>query len=128
MIPVLCGLIKNERGELFIARRKPEKFMGGKWEFPGGKREEDEGELECLARELKEEFGMEVEIHERKAEIKHHYDEFSIRLIAYECKFLKATFKLTDHTEYAWVAPEDLEDYDLADADIPFVHLLTTTS
>lgn len=33
MITVLCGVISNSEGSIFIARRKPGKSMDGKCEF-----------------------------------------------------------------------------------------------
>jgi 8-oxo-dGTP diphosphatase len=51
----------------------------------------------------------------------HRYDTFSIQLIGYRCTFISATFALTDHDAYEWVVPEQLTDFNLAAADIPFV-------
>lgn len=124
MINVLCGIISNSEGQIFIARRKPGKSMEGKWEFPGGKLEPDETEKACLQRELLEELGMQVKIGEKLGENEHHYETFSIRLIAYQCEFISATYELTDHDIYRWVSNNELLNYDLTDADIPFLQLI----
>ena len=123
MITVLCGIIYNTSGEVFLARRREGKSQAGKWEFPGGKLEAGESEAACLQRELLEELGMEVEVQERLGENVHDYVEVQIRLIAYRCKFIQATYVLTDHDEYAWVKPEEILKYDLAEADVAFLTL-----
>jgi 8-oxo-dGTP diphosphatase len=124
MITVLCGIIVNSEDEIFIARRNPGKSLAGRWEFPGGKLEEGESEAECLKRELLEELGMQVEVGERLGENVHDYPTFSIRLIAYRCQFISASYQLSDHDEYAWVEKGELPIYDLAEADVPFVKII----
>ncbi len=124
MITVLCGIISNSDGKIFIARRKPGKSMAGKWEFPGGKLEEGESEESCLKRELLEELGMKVEVREKLGHNEHQYPTFSIRLIAYQCTFVEASYELTDHDTYEWVKKEELMSYDLAEADVPLISLV----
>ena len=124
MIKVVCGIISNSEGKIFIARRKEGKTMGGKWEFPGGKLEQGETEQACLQRELLEELGMQVKVGEKLGENEHHYTDFSIRLIAYQCEFISATYALTDHDAYEWVEVKVLSSFDLADADIPLLELI----
>lgn len=121
MITVLCGIITNSEGKIFLARRKAGKSLAGKWEFPGGKLEEGESELECLKRELLEELGMEIIVHERVGENVHQYTTFQIRLIAYRCELVSATYTLTDHDAYVWLKPEEIFDYELSEADIPLI-------
>ena len=121
IITVICGIITNADGKIFIARRKKDKSLGGKWEFPGGKIEKDETQEECLQRELNEEFNMQVKVGEKLGENEHHYENFSIRLIAYNCEFISATYELMDHDAFEWVSKESLTNYELAEADIPFV-------
>ena len=115
-IKVVCGIIWKD-GQVFIAKRKPEKAQGGYWEFPGGKLEENENPDTALMRELYEELGMQVNITQFFGRHIHHYDNISIELLAYECEFMRATFKLTDHDEVKFVIPKELKNYKIAPAD-----------
>lgn len=96
-----------------FARRKPEKSMGGFWEFPGGKVEEGENFRNALTRELEEELGMKVEVSEHLITNNHEYQNFKIELIAYRCQFLSATFVMSDHDVYEWVEPGQLLNWKL---------------
>ena len=55
-------LIKDNK--ILIAQRKLTDNQGGKWEFPGGKIKGDEAPRECLTREMKEAFGINVSVGE----------------------------------------------------------------
>ncbi len=57
------AIIINERGELFLARRGPlAKNERGLWEFPGGSVEFGERLADALKREIREEYGLEIEV------------------------------------------------------------------
>lgn len=118
IIDVVCAIMRNEQGKIFIARRAPNKSMAGKWEFPGGKIESNETHQEALKREMEEEFGVTIEVGEYVGENVHHYPTFSIRLIAYESKHLNGEFGLTDHDLFDWVTNKELKEVDLAEADV----------
>lgn len=122
-IKVVCGIIWKD-GQVLIARRKPEKSLGGYWEFPGGKLEAGEDAEAALIRELKEEMGMTLNNLRYYGSHIHQYDSFSIELLAYECDFVNATFELTDHDEIAFIVPKELADYKFAPADVYFVNTL----
>lgn len=124
-IKVVCGIIYND-DKVLICRRKPEKSLGGYWEFPGGKIEENESDEESLIRELKEELDMEVNIESFFNSSEHSYENFTIELIAYKCSFVSSNFKLTDHDKYEWIEPNKLLDWKLAPADIPIAEELIT--
>ena len=49
-----------------------------KWEFPGGKVEDQEQIEDCLKREIKEELGVEIEILERLPANQHRYSKNKI--------------------------------------------------
>lgn len=122
-IRVVCGVIFNE-GRILLCRRKPEKPLGGYWEFPGGKIEVGETEEEFLYRELQEELGIRVEIERYFKSVVHDYDGFTIELIAYICRSGQSVCVLTDHDEYEWVDKSELLNWKLAPADIPIANEL----
>jgi 8-oxo-dGTP diphosphatase len=123
MIEVVCGIIYKE-GKVLICRRALHKTLGGYWEFPGGKIEPGERAEQSLKRELLEELGMEVEIQDYLMEHIHDYGSFSIKLIAYTCEFKNASFVMGDHDAYKWVYPQELEEFELAPADISIAQIL----
>lgn len=122
-IKVVCGIIWKD-GKVLIAKRKPEKSLGGYWEFPGGKLENNEAPELALIRELKEEMDLEVSNLKYYDTHLHQYDNFSIELIAYECDFANSTFNLTDHDEVVFVSSEKLAENKIAPADVFFVNKL----
>ena len=57
------ALIFNSNGEVFLSKRGPRaKNERGKWDFPGGGVEFGETLEDALKREIREEFGIEIEI------------------------------------------------------------------
>jgi len=118
IIKVVCGIIYKE-DKIFICRRSPHKSQGGLWEFPGGKVENGESNLDSLLRELQEELDMKAIPNNHFTTVVHDYDIYSIELIAYKCDFISASYNLTDHDAYRWINPSELLAYTLAPADIP---------
>lgn len=112
-------LIKDNR--LLIAQRKSKDKLPSKWEFPGGKIENDETPEECLKREIKEEFGIDVSVGEFLGESVYHYDHISIRLLAYRTFWNTGEIKLKAHQSIRWVTINQIDQFDFLPADIPFV-------
>lgn len=115
---VVAGIVIYE-GKILIAKRAEGEKMEGKWEFPGGKIEEDETPEEALVREFKEELSMNIEVEDFFCESIYKYEFGTIRLLAYKCKCEDKTLKLSVHSEISWVEPKDILKYDFAPADIP---------
>lgn len=61
-LDVAAAVIARADGRVLLAQRPPGKPYAGYWEFPGGKFEEREDARAALARELKEELGIEVDL------------------------------------------------------------------
>ena len=120
---VVCGIIYKKE-KIFICRRKPEKSLGGYWEFPGGKVEADENPEDALKRELHEELAMQVKVERYFGTSFYDYPEFSIELIAYVCTLHDDHFTLTDHDAFEWVAPADLLKWKLSPADVGLVEMI----
>ncbi len=59
-VEVAAAVIERPDGSFLLAQRPAGKVYAGWWEFPGGKIEAGEAAAEALARELREELGIEV--------------------------------------------------------------------
>jgi len=123
---VTAAIIEKD-GQVMIARRKIGEKLAGFWEFPGGKVEPGETLQYCLARELKEELGLETEIGAVLAEADYHYGHGSIRLIAMQARVLAGVPTLTVHDRVEWVDPGALGHYELAPADMQIAARLFDT-
>src|SRR3712207_4944430 len=67
--------LKGETSRILIAKRlASSKVEAGKWEFPGGKLELFESPEACLAREIREELSLEIEVGELFDVVSHVYD------------------------------------------------------
>ena len=104
-------------GKLLITQRHEGAHLGGLWEFPGGKRESCETFEQCLERELKEELGIEAEILELIEDLTHHYPEKTVNLKFFRCRWRKNEPQTLGCPAFAWVTPQELDDYKFPPAD-----------
>ena len=122
-IPVAAGIFR--KGDtILLARRRPNKSLGGFWEFPGGKVEEGERPQDALQRELWEEMQVSVQVGELIVEHVHQYDGFAIRLIAFYVTTQDEIKSSTDHDRVEWVDLKSWEEYPVSPADIPVLSAL----
>ena len=124
MIDVAAAVIVDEKDRIFIARKRKGLPLEGMWEFPGGKIEQGETAAEAIERELMEEMGVRVEPEGLLGENVHHYDEFSVRLIAHYARIVEGQIKLSDHDMCEWVSMDDLNDYVMEPADEPLKQII----
>jgi A/G-specific adenine glycosylase len=88
---------------LLVAKRAPDGLLGGLWEFPGGKRERGEKFERTVAREFREEVGLDIEVGERLVTVPHRYSHFGVVLHAYLCRWKRGVAKVGK-----WILPKDL--------------------
>lgn len=123
MIEVSAAII--HKGEtILIAQRNRHKAQGLMWEFPGGKLEANESAQESLVREIKEELNIDIEVGERFGENIHEYPAGTIKLIAFYAQWISGDLKPTEHENIRWVKIKELNDFEFAPADVPFVEKL----
>ncbi len=109
-IDVSAGLLFRD-GKLLIAQRHADAHLGGLWEFPGGKLECNETFESCLARELREELGIEIRVCELIETIEHDYPEKRVRLKFFRCQWLGHEPQALGCPAFAWVTREELANY-----------------
>ena len=110
-------LIKEDK--ILIAKRSSADRLAGKWEFPGGTVEDGETPEQCLKREMKEEFDIDVTVGDYFSESTYSYSHGQIRLLAYKTYWIAGDMQSKVHDDYQWVRITELSNYDLAPADIP---------
>ncbi|MBL7016429.1 MAG: A/G-specific adenine glycosylase [Kiritimatiellales bacterium] len=102
-IVVGAAVTVNRKGEVLIAQRLEGDMLGGLWEFPGGKLEPDETIEECIARELKEELGINVEVGDFLMTVKHAYSHFTMTMHVYYTKIISGRPRPIHCADYKWV-------------------------
>ena len=122
----VTAAIMARNGKVLIAQRPPESRQALKWEFPGGKIEPHETAQGCLKRELKEEFGIDVDVGDNLGASLYTDDHVSIELIAFRTYWRSGTFTLHAHHAFQWVPPAHLGAFEFTPADRPFVKRLQT--
>jgi len=124
-LEVVAGIVWDKTGgRVLITRRNPDDEEGGSWEFPGGSVEEGEGLEVALARELKEELGIAVEVLGRLATVKHAYPASRIVLHAFHCRHAGGEPAAIDCAEWRWVPLDDLPSYRLSPPDRRMIPLI----
>jgi 8-oxo-dGTP diphosphatase len=115
-IEVAAGLIFRG-GKVLITQRHPEAHLGGLWEFPGGKREANETFEEGLARELREELGVEVTVGALIESLTHAYPEKTVHLKFFRCQWKANEPQTLGCAAFKWVAAGELEGFAFPAAD-----------
>lgn len=123
MINVTCAIIFFD-DKILVTQRSAKMKLPLKWEFPGGKLEENESEINCIKREILEEINIEIEIVKKLSDNVFDYGAFKIRLIPFIANYVSGDIKLAEHKEYRLLDISELEKLDWAEADIPIVEEL----
>ncbi|MBI3251965.1 MAG: 8-oxo-dGTP diphosphatase MutT [Candidatus Omnitrophica bacterium] len=110
VVPCGVGVIRRER-EFLIAQRCAEDTFAHFWEFPGGKKNPGESFEECVARELKEELGIEVRVREKLMDIRKVLDNKIIWLNFYLCEHLSGEPRAIECQNVRWVDVRALKNY-----------------
>jgi len=124
-VTVSAGVIEYQ-GKILIAQRKKTKSLGGFWEFPGGKIEAGETGEQALAREIKEEFDIQIQVGEHLTKVSYDYPDFHLTMFVYRATWNgEGKIQICDHEQYKWVDLEELKNFDFPPADIPVLEILT---
>ena len=109
-------------GEILIGQLRPDQPMAMQWEFPGGKIEPGESPELALARELKEELGIQAAIGSRVTRIRHNYRHGgAVDLQFFAVHEFAAELDNRIFQQMRWVKLEDLPSYDFLAADRPLI-------
>ncbi len=114
-------------GKVLITQRMPEDSLGGLWEFPGGKLHVGETFEQCLAREIKEELGIEIAVGARLQVIEHRAPHRVIQLHCFSCLLLSGEPQAIECAAWQWVGVDELDRFPFPPATQPMIASLRKT-
>lgn len=121
---IVAGVLRR-RERVLICQRGRGAVQALRWEFPGGKVEADEEERPALARELREELGIEAKVGALIARVRHTYEETGeLELAFYEVPAFEGELRNLVFEKIVWELPAHFDTYDFLPADRPILELL----
>ncbi|QQK61734.1 8-oxo-dGTP diphosphatase MutT [Shewanella sp. LC6] len=120
-IHVAVGIILNTDGQILLAKRPEHLHQGGKWEFPGGKVEQNETVTQALIRELKEEVALNVHSSEPFMALSYDYPDKQVLLDIHTVSDFTGEAQGLEGQQIVWVEKHELTHYDFPDANKPIL-------
>jgi 8-oxo-dGTP diphosphatase len=123
LLLVVAAALIDADNRILIAQRPEGKQLAGLWEFPGGKLDPGERPERALARELREELGVEV-CEPCLAPLtfaSHAYDDFHLLMPLYVCRKWEGLVVPAEGQNIKWVRARDLRQYEMPPADAPLI-------
>jgi 8-oxo-dGTP diphosphatase len=122
-INVTCAIVYF-KDKILVTQRSEKMKLPLKWEFPGGKLETNESEIDCIKREISEEINIEIDIVKKLSDSIFDYGTFQIKLIPFIANYVSGDIRLAEHKEYRLLNISQLSNLDWAEADKPIIEEL----
>ncbi|MGH9528726.1 MAG: (deoxy)nucleoside triphosphate pyrophosphohydrolase [Terriglobales bacterium] len=123
---VVAALIFKD-GKILVCQRTRHQTMPLKWEFPGGKIEEGEQPRDALRRELDEELGIEANVGDEVARIRHQYKNgSSVELRFFVVNEYQGELENKIFRDMRWAERSELPSFDFLEADFELVRDLAS--
>ena len=106
-VAVAIALIEAD-GRWLVQQRPAGRHLAGTWEFPGGKVASGETAREAVAREVREELGLQVAIDAALPVVRHDYPDRQVVLHPFICHVVDGTPAALEGQAIRWVTAEAL--------------------
>lgn len=124
VVAVVAAVVTHS-GKILIGQRKRNNWHGLKWEFPGGKVEPGEEPAVALARELREELGIQAQIGDMMQSYQYSYNERPpIELMFFEVTQFTGVPVNYEFEQIVWEEAGKLLTYDFLEGDREFIEFL----
>ena len=127
-VGVITSTVEDHQTQYFLTKRHDDVHQGGKWEFPGGKVEEDETIAQALARELKEEVNVEVLSCQPLLTIEHDYGDKKVCLEVFVVDNYIGEPNSQEGQQQRWCSLEELKKLEFPEANEAIIAELITCS
>ena len=117
----VTAAIIRDGDKILICQRAADDECAMLWEFPGGKRENDETLEECIIREIHEELELEIKVLGVFTTSIYKFNGNQIHFTVYNAEIIGGSLKLNVHNAAEWVTLEEIGAYEFMPADIEFV-------
>jgi 8-oxo-dGTP diphosphatase len=115
-IRVVAAVLEQD-GRYLITQRRATAVLPLMWEFPGGRVEEGETDVQALAREVRHRLGAEMDIGKLISFASHPYDHYVVDLFLYECRLKSPSLLARNVNAYKWVTSAEFDQYPFTPAD-----------
>ena len=112
------------KNKILISQRRPGQMLEGLWEFPGGKKEDQESIQECIKREIKEELDIDIIIDKHLVTVNHLYSHFKMKMHTYFVKIKKGMPKSMEGQNFEWISLRDIRNRPFSKADLKVIDAL----
>ena len=119
----VCAAIIIDNNKILLTQRGYGEYKD-KWEFPGGKIEENETKEETIIREIKEELDASIKVEKFLTKVEYDYTSFYLKM-DYTSFYLKMNVFIAsltsshllfkEHESYKWIDISELNDLDALD-------------
>lgn len=123
-LEVVAAVIDDGNGRYLLAKRPPGKYLGGYWEFAGGKVEANESYFEAIVRECREELGIEILAAQPFCQVIHSYPEKKVKLNVLKVLSYRGEPVGKEGQELVWAGLSDFSNYAMPAANIGIVSRL----
>jgi 8-oxo-dGTP diphosphatase len=120
---VVTAAVIERSGRFLVTKRQDGAHLAGYWEFPGGKCHLGEELARCMARELREELDVEVEVGDELLSTTHDYPDRRVELHFLRCALLGEPSPRLGQ-DMRWVARRDLTSLEFPPADTELIRML----
>ena len=112
---VAAVIAKDDR--YLVTQRRPTAVLPLLWEFPGGKVEVGETDLEALKREVLHRVGVDIEPGAQISSVSHAYEHYTVELHLYDCRITRGEPSAVNVHQFRWVESDEFDRMPFTPAD-----------
>ena len=112
-----AGVIAKD-GKVLLSKRPSKGLLGGMWEFPNGR--VDDEPVEGLGPALETGYRLKVRRNEALGIVRHAYTHFRVTVHAFRCELVS----MIKNENYKWVETKELENYPMGKVDRQIARML----